>query len=326
MKPLVSVVIEGYNEEATALSTLPDTVGALLEQDFPLDQVELIMLGSPEQTEYWKTLNPGGQSFFCVKMIPVKPGDCHYWTLKNMGATFADGEIIAHTDSDAFPGPHWLSSLVRGIQSGADVSVGPTLYRTEHQTSDSPWMLAAALPTWSLMVARTSDGPEPRAGCIMGHNVALRRAVFQEHGFQTGRRSYSSALLYFELARAGVKIAFQPEQKVAHSVTWRWWLGRKHFRTGWETYIGRSADKDWPRIPALEKVKIVEPIVLRMGMVCRDARHWFRFAPVVGLSRSRTILLFPVAVLASLAARTAEMVGMYAVLFAPKSTEYLARF
>jgi hypothetical protein len=326
VKPIVSVVIEGYNEEATALSRLPDTVGALLQQDFPLDQVELIMLGSPQQIEFWKTLNPGGQSFFSVKMIPVSPDDCHYWRLKNIGATFAEGEIVAHTDSDSVPGPRWLSSIVKGIQGGADVSVGPSLYRTERQTSESPWMMAASLPSWALMVSRTSDGAEPRAGCIMGHNVALRRTVFQQHGFQTRHLSFSSALMYFEFARAGVKIAFQPEQKVAHSVTFGWWLGRKHFRTGWETYVARKSDKDWPRIPALERVWIVEPIVLRMGLVCRDARHWFRFAPAVGLSRARTIFLFPIAVLASLAARTAEMVGMYAALFAPKSTEYQARF
>jgi len=326
MKPLVSVVVEGYNEEATALSRLPDTVGAMLEQDFPLDRVELILLGSPRQTEHWKTLNPGGQSFYKVKMIPVNSEDCHYWKLKNMGGTFAEGEIIAHIDSDSLPGPHWLSSLVRGIESGADVSVGPSLYRTVRQTPESPWMVAAALPSWSQVVARTSNGGEPRAGSIMGHNVALRREVFQQHPFRTPHRSFCSVLMYFELARSGVKISFQPEQKVAHSVTLRWWLGRKHFRTGWETYIGRSADKDWPRMAALEKMKIIEPVVLRMALVVRDARHWFRFAPVVGLSRARTVLLFPVAVLASLAARTAEMVGMYAVLFAPKSTEYQARF
>jgi hypothetical protein len=326
VKPLVSVVIEGYNEEATALSQLPDTLGALLQQDFPLDQVELIMPGSPQQIEFWKTLNPGGQSFSSVKMIPVNPDDCHYWRLKNIGATFAEGEIVAHTDSDSIPGPQWLSSIVKGIQSGADVSVGPSLYRTERQTSESPWMMAASLPSWALMVSRTSDGPEPRAGCIMGHNVALRRTVFQQHGFRTAHRSFSSALMYFEMARLGTKIAFQPEQKVAHSVTFGWWLGRRHFRTGWETYVARESDKDWPRIPALERAWIVEPIVLRMGLVFRDARHWFRFAPAVGLSRPRTILLFPLAVLASLAARTAEMVGMYAALFAPKSTEYQARF
>jgi hypothetical protein len=326
MRPLISVVIEGYNEEATALSRLPDTVGALLQQHFSLDQVELIMLGSPQQTEYWKTLNPGGQTFFQVKMIPVRPKDCHYWTLKNIGGGYAEGEIVAHIDSDSLPGPHWLSSLAKGIQSGAEVSVGPSLYRTLRQTSDSPWMVAAALPSWSQVVARTSNGPDVRAGSIMGHNVALRRDVFLQHPFPTPRRSFSSVLMYFELMRAGVKISFQPEQKVAHTMTWGWWLGRKHFRTGWETYIGRGADKDWPRIPALEKMKIIEPVVIRMGQVCLDAHHWFRFAPLVGMSRARTILFFPVAVLASFAARTAEIVGMYAAMYAPKSTEYQARF
>jgi hypothetical protein len=325
VKPLVSVVIEGYNEEATALSELPDTVAALLQQDFPLDQVELVMLGSPQQTEHWKTLNPWGQSFFQVKMIPVSPEDCHYWKLKNIGGAHAEGEIVAHTDSDSVPGLQWVSSLVRGIQSGADVSVGPSLYRTARQTPDSPWMMAASLPSWSQMVARTSNG-EPRAGSIMGHNVALRREVFLRHPFPTPTRSFSSVLMYYELLRAGVKISFQPEQKVAHSLTVYWWLARKHFRTGWETYIGRSSDKDWPRVAALEKMKIIEPVVLRMALVCRDARHWFRFAPVVGVSRTRVILWFPVALLASLAARTAEMVGMYAVLLTPKSTKNQARF
>ena len=73
-----------------------------------------------------------------------------------------------------------------------------------------------------------------------------------------------------------------------------------------------------------------EPLVtqtaLRMALVCRDARHWFRFGQVVGISRSRTILLFPLAVLASFTARAAEMVGMYAALVAPEATEHQARF
>ena len=326
MKPRVSVVIEGYNEEATALSKLPDTFDALLGQDYPLERVELIMLGSPRQIEYWTSLHVEAYSFSEVKMIPVNPDDSHYWRLKNIGATCAEGEIIAHTDSDSIPGPQWLSSLVKGIESGADVSVGPSLYRTGRQAFDSPWMLAASLPSWSQMVARSSSKVKPLAGSIMGHNVAMTRQAFLRHPFQTSKRSFSSALLYYELTRAGVKIAFQPEQKVAHSVTLRWWLGRKHFRTGWETYIGRSLDKDWERLPILERMKIIEPVVLRMGLVCRDARHWFRFAPVVGLSATRTMLLFPVAVLASVAARTAEMIGMYAVMIAPKSTEQQARF
>jgi hypothetical protein len=326
VKPLVSIVIEGYNEEFNGLAPFPDTVSALLSQDFPLDKVELLLLGSAPQVEHWKALDPGGNSFHRVKLIPVDPENSHYWQLKNFGGEICEGEIVAHIDSDALPGPHWLSALVSGIESGADVSVGPSLYRSRGCNPDSAWMLAAALPSWSLMLARTASGQAPRAACIMAHNVAFRRDVFLRHKFQTARRSYSSALMYFEFVRSGVKIAFQPEQIVAHGMTFRWWLGRRHFRTGWETYVARSTEKDWPRIPVLEKIKFVEPVLLRMGLVLRDARHWFRFSRVVGVSRTRTIALFPLALLASFAARGAEMVGMYAALFVPSLTEHRARF
>ena len=326
MKPVVSIVIEGYNENFNGLAPFPDTVNALLHQDFPLNKVELLLLGTAPQVEHWKALDPGGNSFHRVRMIPVDPENGHYWQLKNLGGELSEGEIVAHIDSDALPGRRWLSALVNGIESGADVSVGPSLYRSEGYSPASAWMLTAALPSWSLMLARTAAGQAPRAACIMAHNVALRREVFLEHKFQTAKRSYSSALMYFELVRAGVKIAFQPEQTVAHGMTFRWWLGRRHFRTGWETYIARSTEKDWPRIPLLERIEFVEPFLLRMGLVLRDARHWFRFSRVVGVSRTRTIALFPLAVLASFAARAAEMVGMYAVLFAPDSTEHQARF
>jgi glycosyltransferase involved in cell wall biosynthesis len=326
MKPLVSIVIEGYNEECNGLAPLPDTLEGLLQQDFPLKQAELLLLGSAQQIDHWKTLNPGGHSFGQVKLIPVDPEDFHYWQVKNIGAKFAESEIVALIDSDALPERRWLSSLVKSIQNGADVSVGPSLYRSRHLSPYSPWLLVAAFTSWALVLGRSSSSRGPQVGCIMAHNVALRRTVFLQHPFRHIKRSFCSALMYFELVRSGVKLSFEPEQKVAHAVTVRWWLGRRHFRTGWETYIARTVDKDWPRIPVLEKVRVIEPILLRMGLVWRDGPHWFRFARVVGVGRMRAILLFPLALLAAIAARGAEMVGMYAVLFAPKSTEYQARF
>ena len=41
----------------------------------------------------------------------------------------------------------------------------------------------------------------------------------------------------------------------------------------------------------------------------RDALHWFRFSRVVGVSRFRAVALFPLVLLSSFAARTAEMTG-----------------
>jgi hypothetical protein len=76
----------------------------------------------------------------------------------------------------------------------------------------------------------------------------------------------------------------------------------------------------------LQKLPWIEPIVLRMGLVCRDASHWFRFSRVLGVGRVKAIFLFPIALVASFLARTSEMIGMYAALLAPKASEHQARF
>lgn len=323
MKPLISVVVEAYNEENNALAPPADTLDALCRQDFPLEHVELVLIGSPQQVECWKDLGAASRKFGQVRLVPVSPAENHYWQLKNRGAEAAEGQFVALIDCDALPGPRWLSALAGALESGADVSVGLSQYRTERLDCDSPWMLAAALPSWAFQLARRAT---PEAAALMAHNVALRRDLLLQHPFRHLKRSFPSSLLFFELVRSGARIAFRPEQRVAHGMTFRWWLCRMHFRRGWETYSGRASDPDWPRIPALEKLALLEPIVLRMGLVCRDARHWFRYSRVVGVSRLRSLYLFPLAVLASFVARTAEMVGMYAALFAPQASEHQARF
>jgi cellulose synthase/poly-beta-1,6-N-acetylglucosamine synthase-like glycosyltransferase len=326
MTPLVSVVIEAYNEEHNALTLHSDTLDALYRQEFPLERVELVLIGSSHQVGLWKKLHSEWRAFGQVRMLAVDPENSYYWQLKNQGAQAAEGEIVAFIDSDVCPGPQWLSSIVTGLQNGADVVIGPSMYRTPRLAPDSAWMLAAALPSWGFILARTSSRRKPQADSLLGHNVAMRRTLLLEHPFQVFRRSFPSSLLYFELVRSGAKVAFQPAQKVAHGMRFSWWLFRKHFRTGWETYDARSADPAWPRVRALERVKIIEPVVLRMGLVCYDARHWFRYSRVVGVSRIRASLLFPLVMVASFAARSAEMAGMYAALVAPESTEHQARF
>ena len=79
-------------------------------------------------------------------------------------------------------------------------------------------------------------------------------------------------------------------------------------------------------IAALEKVPWIEPIVLRGAMVLRDLRHWFRYRRVTQVSPVRAWLMLPLILVASLSARTAEAIGMYCWLLAPKSTARQARF
>ncbi len=326
MKLLVSIVVEAYNEEANALAPPDETLQALLKQDFPLEQVELILIGSEQQIAHWRETYADWPRFQRVRMLSVEPENSHYWHLKNKAAEYAEGEIVALIDCDGLPAPHWLSSGVGAIHEGADVSVGPSVYRTEKLGSDSPWMMAAALPSWSFTLAYSSSSKAPRANALVAHNVVFRRAWLLQHPFPTQRRSFGSSLQFFELRRAGAKFSYQPGQRIAHGMNFQWWLSRMHFRRGWETYEGRREDANWPRIGMLQGLPWIEPPVLRMGLVCRDARHWFRFSRVLGVSRVRSILFFPIALVASLFARIAEMIGMYAALLAPKESQHQARF
>ncbi|QPN63427.1 glycosyltransferase family 2 protein [Synechococcus sp. CBW1004] len=322
-KPLISIAIEAYNEEANNLSPPVDTIAALCTQDFPLELVELILIGSPRQFEYWGHFCLPEDAFWNVHLLPISASNAHYWQLKNEAAKVAQADYLAFIDCDCLPGPRWLPALAEALRNGADVSVGFSQYRTERLDANSALMLAAALPSWGFVLARRST---PQAGALVAHNFAIRRDLMLRHKFSTLKHSFPSSLLYFDLLRSGARFSFQPDQRVAHGMTFRWWLTRMHFRRGWETYIGRQSDPDWPRIKALEQIPLIEPIILRFALVCRDARHWFRYSHHLGLQRTRALCLFPLAVVASLLARSAEMAGMYAALLAPDASANQARF
>ncbi len=324
MKPCVSVIIEAYNEEHNWLAFHSSTVDALLKQDFPLEQVELIFIGTALQIGEIDESDSRWRRFSRVRVVAAE-GDTHYWQLKNRAAQLTAGEIVAFADSDVQPGPRWLSTIVSGLRGGADVVVGPSQFRTPTRGPDSALMLTAALPTWGFVLAYKGRHRTPEANSLLSHNVAFRRHILLKHPFRPFERSFNSSLLYFELIRAGATVAYQPLQKVAHGMTFRWWF-RVHFRRGWETYLGRDADPSWPRIGILEKMKFVEPVALRMGLVLRDARHWFRHSRVLQVGAARAVLWFPLALLVSFTARSAEMVGMYAALTMPRTAERAARF
>jgi hypothetical protein len=192
-----------------------------LKQDFPLEEAELILIGSNHQIAHWKATYVEWPRFQRVRMLPVEQENSHYWRLKNKAAEYAEADILALIDCDGLPWPHWLSSGVSAIHRGADVSVGPSLYRTENLAPDSPWMMAAALPSWSFALAFASSPGELRANALVAHNLIIRRALLLQHPFRTLKKSFGSSLLFFDLERAAAKFSYQPGQKVAHGMNFQ---------------------------------------------------------------------------------------------------------
>ena len=326
MKYKVSIIMEAYNEENTALAEHPEAVEHLLRQDFPLHQVELVLVGSKSQLADWKEVPAAWNRFGQVRVVPMDSAQPHYWEQKNFGAQIALGEIVAWVDSDVKAEPTWLRSIVSAIDAGADVSVGPSMYAHSWFHPHSPLMLAAASISWGFVLAYNSEPEKPLPNALLSHNSGIRREVALRIPYRTGQASFQSSVFYFDLVQNHVKVTYQPEQRAAHQMTLWWWLSRRHFRSGWETYNGRAAHTLWPRIAALEKVRWIEPIILRGGMVLRDSRHWFRYRRVTNVGLAKAWLMLPLVVAASAAARAAEAIGMYSWMLAPKSTARQARF
>ncbi len=316
-KPKISVIVEGYNE-SRELGTVNETMEALKKQDFPLSQVEIILVGSSAQAQGWQKIYADEIIFGNVKTVSFD--GANYYDLKNGGAEIASGEIIAFTDSDVWPKPSWLSAIAEGINKGADVVVGPSLFRQPGGlSSDSFLMKVFASITWGWAVGKTYKEGNFQAAGFMDHNVAMRAKLFDNHHYRTDLgRVIASPLLYRDLANDAFNIAYQSQQQAAHFFSWDYWLIRLHFRYGYEVYHIRRLDRQYPN-QWITQTKILEPLVTMIWHILLDIPRWFRFSHHLKINLAYRLALLPLLILASTAARGAEMMGMYATIIAPKT-------
>jgi glycosyltransferase involved in cell wall biosynthesis len=315
-RPVISIVVEGYNEERQQ-GTADNTVQALREQDFPQDQVQLILAGSSLQAQEWQPLVENPRPFHSIKVVAAD-GESYY-ALKNRGAQEADGEIVAFTDSDVYPVRTWVSAIVSAIRQGADVSVGLSLFKDEDRWQATSILRAMAVScTFGYIL-----GPGTRAGVelrgFMDHNVALRVELVSGNRYRTEfGRVISSPLLFRQLRLQGLQIRFSPRQAVVHYFAWPYWLHRLHFRYGFEVHQLRRLDPDYPN-QWIRRMGPFEPVVTLFWHMLLDVPRWFRFSRARGISMPLAAGSLPVLVLISGISRSAEVFGMYATMLAPRA-------
>ena len=321
-KPRVSVVIEGYNE-SLALGSVDDTMAGLLAQDFPLGEVEVILVGSQAQAEEWDRTWGDGAPFF--RVVSVAPAGAHYYALKNEGARRASADILALTDSDARPEPGWLASLVDAIERGADVSAGVTLFRGDAGLEPGhPLMQVAASISWGFVVGSARARRTIVPAGFLSHNVGFRAETFRCHPYRTDLgRTCAGTFLYEELRASGARIVLQPSQRVAHAFSLAWWLLRLHRRFGYEVFLLRRLDGT-RRHGWLDAIRMLEPVLTMLWHVTLDVPRWLRFGRVLGVSAGRRALLLPAVVVMSLLARGGEMIGMVQTIATPQAMKRFA--
>jgi glycosyltransferase involved in cell wall biosynthesis len=322
IRPRVSVVVEGYNEQLT-LGTIARTLDGLRQQEFPLDQIEVILVGSAAQAEVWESAHTNATPFFLVKAIAST--GAHYYALKNDGVRNASADIIALTDSDACPEPGWLSSIVDGIAGGADVTAGLTLFRSDSgRGPEHPLMQVAASISWGSIVPRARSVRAAHPAGFLSHNVGFRAETLRRHPYRTDLgRTCAGSFLYKALDQAGAVMLLQPSQRVVHGFSLRWWVLRLHRRFGYEVFRLRRLDGTDPKRWLLS-VKLIEPVLTMAWHVLLDVPQWLRFSELLRVPLWRRLMLVPVVLGMSLLARGSEMIGMYQTIAAPEAMKRFA--
>lgn len=207
--PFVSVIVPTRNRA----SYLPDVLGALANQVYPNDRMEIIVVDNSSTDATEEVVRRAAEAGpFPVRYL--RKHDDGPAASRNRGAEMAQGDILAFTDSDCVPGPAWVRNAAARFEGDVALVCGPIL------------------PVW--------DGPDPaffmhqiyevnhEDGLYATANVFYRRDRFLElGGFAEQFRTYSwgqpvggdDTDLGWRVRRDGGETVFAADAVIYHQAT-----------------------------------------------------------------------------------------------------------
>lgn len=143
-----------------------------------------------------------------VSFVELPPG-CDYYQAKNLGFDATSADLVVFADSDCWPEPGWLASMLEPFAGDAAVVAGRTTYRGD--------LLGIAATTIDFMYFGSPLG----TGCtrnFYANNVAFRREVFAARRFPTAEKIYRGPcqILGLQLVAEGVPVRFVPAARTVH--------------------------------------------------------------------------------------------------------------
>jgi hypothetical protein len=304
----ISVILEGDNEQhCPENESGPICLGlaGLLEQQFPLEQVELLLVGNQWQLERWERVL-SGTAIGSMTAIPVVSEE--YVEMKDQGSAAASCPLVALLDSDVRPGPKWLGSIVSTLEEDAEIASGLTQLEWHGKFGpDSALMLAIGSISWGGILGASGILGFHANNC--GFKADLKRVAWYRAGLL---RACAAEELFRAWTAAGARAKFQSEQRVVHAFSLGWWAGM-HARSGRESIELRRMFTDWPH-QWVRQTGPLEPVLTALWRIANDPGQWFRYTKAAGVSSVKRFLYLPVLVGASLATRGVEMIGGYRCL------------
>jgi glycosyltransferase involved in cell wall biosynthesis len=197
---MISVIIPAFNEEANIAKTLQ----AIEHQTLPKDRFEVIVVdnGSTDSTVAIASRFKTSFSLQVVTKTGVKIS-----AVRNYGASFAKGDILAFLDADCLTSPTWLE---KSLSIADENAIWGAHYLVQQ---DATWVGKV----WFDYQATEQEGP---ASFIPGSNLFIYRDAFQKiGGFGESLETSEDVELSLRARSHGMQTLAYPALAVFHEGT-----------------------------------------------------------------------------------------------------------
>jgi glycosyltransferase involved in cell wall biosynthesis len=178
-QPFISVIIPTYNRSAL----LRQTVETFLEQDYPADRWELLLVDNASTDDTWSVITELASGDDRIRGLKEPRKGAHF--ARNSGALAARGEVLYFTDDDMLAEPNLLSAIIEGFEADSKVAsvTGKILPRWD--TEPPVWVLEhcrnALLSLNDLGESLIVSDDDP--GVFSCHQAVKRDAFMRAGGF-----------------------------------------------------------------------------------------------------------------------------------------------
>ncbi len=201
MKPTLSIIIPSYRSRRYI-----DGCFQAIFQQTAAAPFEVIVVESSQERDITEYI---ARTYPLVKLVALArrtfPGEA-----RNIGLREAQGDMIVFTDMDCVPQPGWIETILRCQQeSGCRVIGGAVLNGTPNSLIGTAEYIVE-------FNEFTPSRPECEARLLPTCNVALKKEVFEEHGYFEAVIKGSDTLFTRRLLKRGERVYFTPAFQVAH--------------------------------------------------------------------------------------------------------------
>jgi len=273
-QPFVSVIVETSTWHEGGHIGLADALGALREQQYPAENLEILVVVTPENRQRWAALAPRFPEATTVDAPPA----LSIYQIKGLGLRHARGDIVTFVDADNWVGPEWLAEIVRPFARDARIAavLGPIRFRPAFLSRmwDAVWWIRAY----------DAEGPIDRI--FASNSVAFRRAVLVEHFYDDPRRyrGFWERMMTARLREAGYTLWLTPRANFIHDFRPApGYFARRAMTRGY-TFIAVRMEYPLKRYRLFARLPWIMPWAVYPGLLAKDAVRILTQTPRLGLS------------------------------------------